>query len=202
MWPTPDLHSQPWDYTTADPERQRRAQTKRTIGLPAVAQMWATPRASAQRTSRQSLTRDGHWSAPALEQMAELSLGSLPREYATEDELTPQAAAIYWATPNARDWRSGEASEVTRQRNARPLNEQVVTLACSRPGPPTPMAGDPSSPSIPTSPRPSLNPRFVEWLQGLAPGWLSYAPLATSAYRWWQRSHSARLAAVCGSDEI
>ena len=33
------------------------------------------------------------------------------------------------ATPTARDWRSGEASETTMERNARPLNEQMVNLA-------------------------------------------------------------------------
>ena len=31
-----------------------------------------------------------------------------------------------WATPSARDWRSGSASEETHDRNARPLSEQVT----------------------------------------------------------------------------
>ena len=37
-----------------------------------------------------------------------------------------QTAMTAWATPTARDWRSGEASEATHARNARPLNEQMV----------------------------------------------------------------------------
>ncbi len=33
-----------------------------------------------------------------------------------------------WATPTARDWRSGKASEATHAKNARPLSEQVGKL--------------------------------------------------------------------------
>jgi hypothetical protein len=31
-----------------------------------------------------------------------------------------------WATPSARDWRDGRASEATHLRNSRPLNEQIL----------------------------------------------------------------------------
>lgn len=31
-----------------------------------------------------------------------------------------------WATPTARDWKSGQVSEATHERNARPLSEQVA----------------------------------------------------------------------------
>lgn len=44
------------------------------------------------------MTRDGHWSAPSLEQIAELSLGQIPREFHSEEELTPQARSIYQAS--------------------------------------------------------------------------------------------------------
>lgn len=37
-----------------------------------------------------------------------------------------------WVTPQARDWRSGEVSEKTAQRDTRPLSEQVVTWAKAR----------------------------------------------------------------------
>lgn len=49
-----------------------------------------------------------------------------------------------WPTPSARDWRSGKASIETMERNARPLNEQVGG---------------------------TLNPTWVEWLQGFPLGW-------------------------------
>lgn len=42
----------------------------------------------------------------------------------SHETLLPDQAR-QWATPSARDWRSGEASDDTMQRNARPLNEQA-----------------------------------------------------------------------------
>jgi hypothetical protein len=35
-----------------------------------------------------------------------------------------------WATPAARDWRDGKASEKTMERNSSPLNEQAMQFAC------------------------------------------------------------------------
>lgn len=46
-----------------------------------------TPRAAADRASRASLTREGHWSAPSLEQAVEFAQGVLPREYESWDEV-------------------------------------------------------------------------------------------------------------------
>jgi hypothetical protein len=56
-------------------------------------------------------------------------------------------------TPTQRDWRSAEASDETLNRNARPLNEVVI----SRTGSDGPMR---------------LNPQFVAWMMGFPPGWL------------------------------
>jgi DNA (cytosine-5)-methyltransferase 1 len=57
------------------------------------------------------------------------------------------------ATPTARDWRSGKASEETHARNSRPLSEQIGG---------------------------SLNPTWVEWLMGWPLGWTDLKPLATA----------------------
>jgi hypothetical protein len=54
-----------------------------------------------------------------------------------------------WATPAARDWRSGKASQATVEGNSRPLNEQVT-------------AQDTGA---------SLNPDWVESLMGYPAGW-------------------------------
>jgi hypothetical protein len=54
----------------------------------------------------------------------------------------------YWATPMARDWRPGKASEETLSKNSRPLNEQVEAI---NHGP--------------------LNPAWDECLMGFPPGW-------------------------------
>jgi hypothetical protein len=89
--------------------------------------LWPTPRVSAERNGRSSLVLEGHnhWSAPALEQAAELAMGELPREYRSADELTPQARAMYWPTPVQEDsqvtgWRpnkepSGQSLNATAQ---------------------------------------------------------------------------------------
>ncbi len=53
-------------------------------------------------------------------------------------------AVMKVATPTARDWRSGKASEATMKRNSRPLSEQIGG---------------------------SLNPTWVEWLMGWPIGW-------------------------------
>ena len=53
-------------------------------------------------------------------------------------------AVAKFATPLARDWRSGKASQATHDRNSRPLSEQIGG---------------------------SLNPTWVEWLMGWPIGW-------------------------------
>ena len=61
-------------------------------------------------------------------------------------------AVLKCATPTARDWRSGKASQATHDRNSRPLSEQIGG---------------------------SLNPTWVEWLMGWPLGWTDLKPLAT-----------------------
>jgi hypothetical protein len=59
------------------------------------------------------------------------------------DSLT--GAVKMWPTPIARDWKSGEASAETSNRNSRPLNEAVTGF--SLPDQPTSTHGEPSSPT-------------------------------------------------------
>lgn len=84
---------------------------------------WPTHRTAAKRTSRASLTRDGHWSAPALEQMIELAEGTIPHEYGDISALTPQARQVYasamWPTPAAMHPNDSEGLESWRERKAR-----------------------------------------------------------------------------------
>lgn len=60
------------------------------------------------------------------------------------------------ATPTARDWRSGKASEATHKKNSRPLSEQIGG---------------------------SLNPEWVEWLMNWPLGWTDLEPSAMDKYR-------------------
>ncbi len=62
-------------------------------------------------------------------------------------------------TPSARDWKSGNASPETMEKNSRPLNEAVTQGAGGQ-----------------------LNPRWVAWLMGWPIGWTDLKPLATDKY--------------------
>ena len=64
-------------------------------------------------------------------------------------------------TPSARDWKNGQASQETLERNSRPLNEVVIS------GPPAPQSLNTHGSS-----RGSLNPRWVLQLQGYPEDWL------------------------------
>lgn len=66
------------------------------------------------------------------------------------------------ATPTARDWKSGKASQATMDRNSRPLSEQIGG---------------------------SLNPTWVEWLMGWPLGWSDLKPLETDKFQQWLRQH-------------
>ena len=104
-----------------------------------------------------------------------------------------------WATPAARDWKSGKASETTMARNSRPLNEQVLwppptvcgdynrkgasstseTLARwasprakdADAGADTPSPNREGSESLRTQAGAKLNPEWVECLMGFPSGW-------------------------------
>lgn len=60
---------------------------------------WPTPKVEAVRTGRDSLLREGHWSAMALEQVAELSVGMVPRELEGAN-LTGKRALPPGSTPS------------------------------------------------------------------------------------------------------
>ena len=82
--------------------------------------------------------------------------------------ITAQLAG--WPTATARDWKNGQASDETMNRNARPLNE----LANQVPG--VVPNGSPAS----TEKRGALNPAFSLWLMGFTPQWMDSAPSAAS----------------------
>ena len=105
----------------------------------------------------------------------------VPRTLDTECSLLP--------TASARDWKNGKASEATKQRNSRPLNEVVLW--------PTPTGvtdtggaalckwgGSGARKKLKAmvdseTLNGALNPPFVEWLQGFPIGWTDCEPSVT-----------------------
>jgi DNA (cytosine-5)-methyltransferase 1 len=105
-------------------------------------QCWELPTLG-RRTSE---TGFGLWPTPTV-------CGNYNRKGLSDKSGDGLATAVMkCATPTARDWKSGKASDVTMERNSRPLSEQIGG---------------------------SLNPTWVEWLMGWPLGWTDLKPLAT-----------------------
>lgn len=106
--------------------------------------LWPTPRATDHK--------GGHGKTGNRTEMASRMAGwTLPEAVKT------------WATPQARDWKSGKSSAETYAGNSRPLSEQVG------------LAEDGGQ----------LNPQWVEWLMGWPVGWTELKPLATGKFQQW-----------------
>lgn len=99
-----------------------------------------------------------------------------PIRQSLEGEARDWARENLWATASARDWKSGEHSEATGRRNARPLSEEAWAWAHSRLSALTSKGGRECLQYDPTLHRLCLTPAFVEWLMGWPEGWtLPYA---------------------------
>jgi hypothetical protein len=149
LWPTPTTSDGGANHSTD-------AVTKRGhgINLLGAVQMWPTPMAADSRGSsgrpapgkQVQLVDAVKWPTPTV-------CGNYNRKGASPTSGDGLATAVLkCATPTARDWRSGKASQATMERNSRPLSEQIGG---------------------------SLNPPWVEWLMGWPLGWTDLKPLAT-----------------------
>jgi hypothetical protein len=126
--------------------------------------LWPTPVANGDRTTNyaQGGTSLGfaarNWPTTTV-------CGNYNRKGASKRSGDGLATAVKFATPTARDWRSGKASQATHDKNSRPLSEQIGG---------------------------SLNPTWVEWLMGWPLGWTDLRPSGTGKFRLWQDSHGKR----------
>lgn len=150
QWATPNVPDR-------GPET-RASKAKRGAGgedLQTQTQQWPTPNCPAPHDSEQT--------AGAGRQPRE-GCGKMLQDVATRD----------WMTPQARDYKSGESPSSTEElygTTGPPLSHQVLR---------TPMPGEPSSSSAPTS-RPRLNPAFVCWLMGWPWFWTRAEPTSFAA---------------------
>lgn len=121
-----------------------------------------------------------HWLTPKATEIDETVEAWDKRRRIPKNKMMGPSLSVaikIWATPAARDWKSGKASQETMKGNSRPLNEQVTNWA-------TPTSsmitdGDMAQAKFHSSERPnyqsvntgSLNPDWVEALMGYPPGW-------------------------------
>jgi len=125
MWPTPDAHMGTGGRTSKEfPTTHRPSGTKRQVTLNDAVKWWPTPLANDGQKRGDFDMMDPRNGLPAA--------------------VKRSLCSGHFATPTARDWRSGKASEATHARNSRPLSEQIGG---------------------------SLNPTWVEWLMGYPLGW-------------------------------
>lgn len=124
-WPTPDasvaqLGEKPDTWLARRERVKETAKNGNGMGMPLTiaVQLWPTPHANCRTGAGQSPGKQGG--------------------------INLQTAVQTFATPTARDWRSGKASEATHARNSRPLSEQIGG---------------------------QLSPTWVEGLMGYPAGW-------------------------------
>jgi hypothetical protein len=154
-WPTPGAVDATTNHEKKD---QKQARGSGGINLTSAAELagWPTPMAG----------------SPATEDY---------NEAGNTDSGRKTVELCGWATPAARDWKSGDASETTLNRNARPLNEQAVNLS----GPP------PTSSPAATEKRGVLNPEHSRWLMGYPAAWGCSGATAMQSCRKSRRHSSA-----------
>lgn len=121
-------------------------------GMTVDGQCWELPTLAL----RTSATDSGLWPTPTVK-------GNYNRKGASKHSGDGLATKVRnFATPTARDWKSGKASQATMDRNSRPLSEQIGG---------------------------SLNPTWVEWLMGWPLGWTDLQPLETDKFQQWPQEH-------------
>jgi hypothetical protein len=91
-------------------------ETNKSVTLDRFAARWPTPKVTTDRVSAASLKRNGHWSAPGLAQAVELSLGILPREVESLEEIKSPAARAMWPTPSANEFEVKDVSRMLARR--------------------------------------------------------------------------------------
>lgn len=136
MWPTPRAKE------SGDYQYSRGDHSKKTMTLSGAVKMYNTPTAQDAKNS------------------------TLPKSQINRDSLVGDVLREQFATPQARDYRTGQASrwEDTEHRS-RNLNDQVAK----------PESGQ-------------LNPDWVEWLMGFPIGWTDIG-IQNQIYHGWQQAY-------------
>lgn len=124
------------------------------------------------------------WQTPSV---ADVMGGHMNRSgYRSGEMLLKGQVQAMFPTPAARDYRSETGGAATMNHFNRPAGASLPAMIehSFLPDQPTANDGQPSSESDPTSPR-RLNPKFVEWLQGLPEGWISADKINSEVLETW-----------------
>jgi hypothetical protein len=176
MWPTPSGHRRGAEATP--PSRLRPSGHKRQITLQDAVR-WPSPKATDSKgtgpVGSKSQIHDNRkknlrgitalWATPntgdATRGSPETADDKRARGAHTGESLIDQVAAR-WATPQQRDFRTGQTTRWDNPQRSRNLNDQIGG---------------------------QLNPTWVEWLMGWPLGWTALKPLGMDKYRQWQQQH-------------
>lgn len=132
FWTTPDVSSGARDMSKIDPQAQKRADTKRTTGLPTEALNWPTPNVCSPNSMRGNAQdpkkrleqghqvnlqdRASYWLTPNVPNGGR----SVPEEIVHSKGTTPEgdkrtvgleSQTKFWATPQARDQKSADSAD-------------------------------------------------------------------------------------------
>jgi len=168
LWPTPCLPNDGRSVAHVDEWRGRSAYHKGKkvqVDLNQAIRLWPTPTVYGLHNQPGASQNAGWglssavklWPTPRKSEAMAHGKPGRPDRGRLEDVVANET----FATPTARDWRSGKASPETMAKNSRPLSEQIGG---------------------------SLNPTWVEWLMGFPLGWTALEPSETQSSRKSRRS--------------
>lgn len=174
-WPTANSRdSSDAARHTTDPGKPMHPGTTLTDAI----RTWATPRASPNenRTTKHAPTHGETHGETLAGQTAEWAQAEAWRSPTTTD----------WKGESARSWQTREDGDTTPR-----LADQVASLSSGPPAPANASSGSASSQPTPGSPRPRLNPTFVEWMMNFPRGWTDPATWGDSTTSSWPPARSA-----------
>jgi hypothetical protein len=142
-------------YTTTNgmPRKVNQNGKDGSVGLGRLVKMWPTPKANEPGMTAKTTGRGVEKSTHLTTQVA-LAEGIIDRK-----------TGRLFATPQARDFRTGQQSRWENLKRTRNLNDQIGG---------------------------QLNPTWVEWLMGWPLGWTDLKPLEMDKFQQWQQQHGVK----------
>ena len=191
---TGDTESQLWPTPTQNGNYNRPGISKTSgMGLASAVKLWPTPKASLRGDCPSERNRRSPDLAAAVKMYntptaQDAKNSTLPQSQMKRDSLVGDVMREIFATPQARDYRTGQASRwEDKKRRSRNLNDQIAMY-------PTPTTGagvcggtgnfqqlkklkeqgvisEDERRNMSQGNGGQLNPYWVEWLMGFPPGW-------------------------------